>query len=59
MNILKKDNHMPSVKVSGMKSSLIDKIFKYYLYFCLAWVTFAICFDFYMIVKHFNEFGFN
>lgn len=32
-----------------------DKIFRYYLYLCLAWVTFALCFDIYMIIKHFDE----
>lgn len=55
------DKNKPQVyvMVNGKKSSLIDKIFKYYLYFCLAWVTFAISFDFYMIIKHFSEFGFN
>lgn len=40
-------------------NNIIDKIFKYYLYFCLAWVTFALSFDIYMIIKHFDEFGFN
>lgn len=46
------------VMVNGKRNSLIEEIFKYYLYFCLAWVTFAISFDIYMIIKHFDEFGF-
>lgn len=43
------------VTPNGERSSLIDKIFKYYLYFCLGWVMFALSFDIYMIIKHFNE----
>ena len=45
-----------SVIPSGEKSSILDTIFRYYLYLCLVWVFFALGFDLYMIIKHFNEF---
>lgn len=51
-----KDKRMLYVNPNGMKDRIIDKVFKYYLYFCLAWVTFALGFDIFMIIKHFDEF---
>ena len=35
--------------------NISPKLFEYYLYLCLAWVFFALGFDIYMIIKHFDE----
>ena len=47
------------VMVNGKRSSLIEKIFEVYIRIALVWVIGALCFDIYMIIKHFQEFGFN
>jgi hypothetical protein len=54
-----KNNHQRYVTPNGKKSSLIDKIFEVYIRIAMVWVIGALCFDIYMIIKHFKEFGFN
>lgn len=50
---------MQSVSPNGTTSSLISKIFDVYVRIVMVWVIGALIFDIYMIVKHFQEFGFN